>query len=384
MNLKLVDKELVKIRRHLHAYPELSEEELQTADKIVRFVARYHPTTVIERVGGTGVLVVFDFGKIGPTILFRAELDALPIQEVNDFKYRSTVDNVAHKCGHDGHATILIGLAKCLSEQPFANGKIVLLFQPAEENGVGAKAVLSDPKFEVIQADYVFAFHNLPGYPLHQVVVRKGSFTASVKSVVIKIYGKTAHAAEPEYGANPALAIASILNNTNSLSNNQPEREDFVVITPIHIDMGNISYGVSAGYGELRLTLRTWTEEQLNLLSKQVLKIIQSATEEHQLQSEIEWTHHFVANENNAEAVDTIFQAAINSKVSVISSPYPFKWGEDFGLFTQHYKGAMFGIGAGKNTPALHNPDYDFPDAIIPTGVNVFYNIASNILGQGS
>jgi metal-dependent amidase/aminoacylase/carboxypeptidase family protein len=92
----------------------------------------------------------------------------------------------------------------------------------------------------------------------------------------------------------------------------------------------------------------------------------------------------FVAHENNAEAVDTIFQAAINSKVSVISSPYPFKWGEDFGLFTQHYKGAMFGIGAGKNTPALHNPDYDFPDAIIPTGVNVFYNIASNILGQGS
>jgi metal-dependent amidase/aminoacylase/carboxypeptidase family protein len=239
---------------------------------------------------------------------------------------------------------------------------------------------LNDPKFEAIQPDYVFAFHNLPGYPLHQVVVRKGSFTAAVISIIIKIHGKTAHAAEPEHGANPALAIAAILKNTNALSNNQPEREDFTVITPIHVDMGKIYYGISAGYGEVRLTLRTWTAEQLNLLTEKILQIIQSFTKAHQLQTEIEWTHHFAANQNNTKAVDTIFQAAIDNQISVITRPYPFKWGEDFGLFTQHYKGAMFGIGAGENTPALHNPDYDFPDAIIPTGVNLFYKIASKIL----
>jgi amidohydrolase len=380
VKLNIIDKELVKIRRHLHAHPELSGQEYQTADKIVEFVARYHPTTIIEKVGGTGVLVVFDSGKKGATIFFRAELDALPIEEINEFEHRSTVKNVAHKCGHDGHATILIGLAKRLSEQPFVNGKIVLLFQPSEENGAGAKAVLNDPKFEAIQPDYVFAFHNLPGYPLHQVVVRKGSFTAAVISIIIKIHGKTAHAAEPEHGANPALAIAAILKNTNALSNNQPEREDFTVITPIHVDMGKIYYGISAGYGEVRLTLRTWTAEQLNLLTEKILQIIQSFTKAHQLQTEIEWTHHFAANQNNTKAVDTIFQAAIDNQISVITRPYPFKWGEDFGLFTQHYKGAMFGIGAGENTPALHNPDYDFPDAIIPTGVNLFYKIASKIL----
>ncbi|MFT4754883.1 MAG: amidohydrolase [Salibacteraceae bacterium] len=382
MKLNQVDKDLVKIRRHLHAHPELSEQEYETADKIVEFVARYHPTTIIEKVGGTGVLVVFDSGKKGATILFRAELDALPISEVNEFEYRSTVETVAHKCGHDGHATILIGLAKRLSERPFVNGKIVLLFQPAEENGVGAEAVLGDPKFVAINPDYVFAFHNLPGYPLHQVVVRNGSFTAAVKSIVIKIYGKTAHAAEPEHGANPALAIATILYKTDTLSNNQPEREDFAVITPIHIEMGNINYGISAGYGELRLTLRTWTEEQLDLLIQNIVQIIQSAAEAHQLKIEIESTHHFVANQNNTKAVDTIFQAAIDNQISVITRPYPFKWGEDFGLFTQHYKGAMFGIGAGEDTPALHNPDYDFPDAIIPTGVNLFYKIASKILSN--
>ncbi|MFT6333493.1 MAG: amidohydrolase [Saprospiraceae bacterium] len=384
MNLNIVDKELVKIRQHLHAHPELSEREFQTADMVVEFVARYNPTKVIERVGGTGVLVIFDFAQKGPTVLFRAELDALPIQEINEFDHRSTVDNVAHKCGHDGHATILIGLAKRLSDQPFANGKIVLLFQPAEENGAGAKAVLNDPKFLVVQPDYVFAFHNLPGYPLHQVVIKYGSFTAAVKSIAIKIQGKTAHAAEPEHGANPAMAIAALLSCTNSLSNNQPEREDFAVITPIHIEMGSSNYGISAGHGVLRLTMRTWTEEQLDLLTQNVLRVIQSVTQAENLETDIEWIQHFVANQNNTKAVDIISQAAYNNQISITTRLYPFKWGEDFGLFTQYYKGAMFGIGSGEHTPALHNPDYDFPDAIIPTGVNLFYEIATNILRKDS
>ncbi len=373
--------ELVRFRHHLHAHPELSGQEYQTAKKIAETITRFNPTSIVEKVGGTGLLVIFDSGQKGSTILFRAELDALPIHEINDFAYRSTVDNIAHKCGHDGHATILLGLAQRLSEKPFSRGKIVLLFQPAEENGKGAKAVLSDPKFDIIQPDFVFAFHNLPGYPLHQVVVRKQSFTSAVKSIIIKLHGKTAHAAEPEFGINPALAIASILEQTNKLSNNQPERQDFTVITPIHIEMGKIYYGISAGYGELRLTLRTWTEEHLNLVSEKILQIIQSVAQENQLKAEIEWTHHFAANQNNADSVNTVVQSAIENQLSVLQRPYPFKWGEDFGLFTQKYNGAMFGIGAGENTPALHNPDYDFPDAIIPTGVDLFYRIASKILG---
>ncbi len=372
--------ELINIRRQLHAYPELSENEYRTADKIVGFINQYKPTTIVENVGGAGVLVIFDSCKKGATILFRAELDALPIHEVNDFEYRSTVDKVAHKCGHDGHSTILIGLAKRLSEQPLSKGKVVLLFQPAEENGVGAKAVLSDPKFANIQPNYVFAFHNLPGYPLHQVVVRKHSFTAAVKSIIISLQGKTAHAAEPEFGINPALAIASILSRINALSNNQPERADFAVITPIHIDMGKPYYGISAGYGELRLTIRAWTEEQLDLLSEKVLEIIHSTAKVNQLKSKVNWTHHFAANQNDAQLVDMVSQAAIDNQLSVVHREYPFKWGEDFGLFTQKYKGTMFGIGSGENSPALHNPDYDFPDQIIPSGVNLFYSIASKIL----
>jgi amidohydrolase len=373
--------ELTYIRRHLHANPELSGKEFYTSKKVVEIIKRYHPADIIENVGGTGVVAIFDSGTKGETVLFRSELDALPIHETNDLEYRSTVDQVAHMCGHDGHTTILIGLAKRLFEQPLTKGKVVLLFQPAEEDGSGAKAVLADPRFSDIEPDYVFAFHNLPTYPLHQVVVRNNSFTAAVKSIVIKLYGKTAHAAEPENGINPSQAIADILNQLNSISNNHPEREDFQLITPIYISLGDINYGISAGYGEVHLTLRSWTEKQLNILSEKVLHVISSAADTYKIKSEIAWTHHFAANENDPAAVDIIFKSAIENQLSVIHRPYPFKWGEDFGLFTQKYKGAMFGIGAGESNAALHNPDYDFPDAIIPTGVDLFHKIAIKILG---
>ena len=372
--------ELQSIRKYLHQHPELSGNEYRTAKKIVEFVSQYNPTTVIENLGETGVLALFDFGNNGPTIMFRAELDALPIQEVNEFEHRSTTKNVSHKCGHDGHSTILIGLAKLLSEKPLNKGRIALLFQPAEETGDGAKAVLNDPGFEAVRPDYVFALHNLPGYPLHQIVVRDGSFTAAVKSITIKLSGKTAHAAEPEHGINPALAISTLVEKCLELSNNNLEDSDFSVVTPVHIEMGSIDFGISAGYGEVRFTIRTWTEDRLDTLTEKIKAVINSTTKEHQLKAIIEISHHFRANQNDTEAVNTIRQSAIKNKLSLTERPFPFKWGEDFGLFTQKYKGAMFGLGSGENTPALHNPDYDFPDEITSTGVNTMYEIASKIM----
>lgn len=376
-----LEEKLSSIRKNLHAHPELSGKEFRTAKKIVEFIGDYNPTTVIENVGGTGVLAIFDFKNEGETILFRAELDALPIDEINEFAHRSKTVNVSHKCGHDGHSTILIGLAKKLSKVPFPKGKIVLLFQPAEENGEGAKAVLNDAKFKSILPDYVFALHNLPGYPLHEIVVKEGSFTAAVKSLTVKLFGKTAHAAEPEYGVNPGLAIASILQKTSELSNNITHHPDFSVVTPIHINMGSIDYGISAGYGEVRLTIRTWTEDKLSALAERIENMVVSVAKDHNLRVEIETSHHFGANQNDPDAVSIIKESANENQLSLHNNQYPFKWGEDFGLFTQKYKGAMFGLGAGEGTPALHNPEYDFPDGVITTGVNVMYHIASKILG---
>jgi metal-dependent amidase/aminoacylase/carboxypeptidase family protein len=201
-------------------------------------------------------------------------------------------------------------LARLLTEQKPKIGKIFLLFQPAEEDGEGAKAIFSDPKFKPLKPDYIFAFHNLPGYPLNQIVVKNNSFTAGVKSIIIQIHGKTAHAAEPENGLNPALAIAEILQESAKLSNNDPNRDDFTLITPIHIEMGEIAYGISAGYGEVRLTIRTWDEYNMEKLTNELISCIKEAAANHNMPITYSWTHEFYANQNDDVAVSLIKEAA--------------------------------------------------------------------------
>lgn len=382
LNEVSVYNEFSEIRRRFHSLPELSGAEKKTAYEIVEILKQFPSFRLYENIGGAGVLAVYDSKKKGKAILIRAELDALPIQEHNKFRHRSKANGVAHMCGHDGHLTILLALAKQISERPVAKGKVFLLFQPAEEDGRGAQAILNDPQFDAFKFDYVFALHNLPGYPLKQIIVKKGAFTAAVKSLIIRLNGKTAHAAEPENGINPAMAISEILQKTSQLSNNAPNSKTFSVITPVRVNMGELAYGVSAGYGEIHFTIRTWTEAGLTKLSKKITQMVMTIAHKQKLKVQIEWDYHFRANENNAAAVNFIRKAGIENGFDVVEQKQPFKWGEDFGLFTQQFKGAMFGIGSGENCPALHNPDYDFPDEIIPTAVQLFYSTLNKALEE--
>lgn len=372
---------LVKLRKVLHKHPELSGHETETAKRIAGFLGSYKPTQLIEGIGGTGVAAVFAYFDHGPTVLVRCELDALPIQEINTFEYKSETDGVSHKCGHDGHMAIVAGVAAHLSKNRPKVGKVVLLFQPAEENGEGAKAVLEDPQFEEIKPDYVVALHNLPSYAKHHIVCRPNSFTASVQSIIIKLHGKTAHAGEPDMGVNPALAIAEILQQTNALQIER-ERNDFKQVTPIQIEMGEEAFGISAGYGEVKLTIRTWDSDTMQELATECEEVAKAVSKKHKLKLEIEWTQFFAANQNNEDMVHVIKEAAHQNGFEYTEKKEPFRWGEDFGLFTEKFKGAMFGIGSGEDTPALHNPDYDFPDEIIPTGVQMFTSIIDQLLKE--
>ena len=208
--------------------------------------------------------VVYAFGAGGPTILFRCELDALPIQEVNTFAHQSITDGTSHKCGHDGHMAIVAGLAPWLSQCTFRTGTVILLFQPAEETGKGAETVVDNPHFARFQPDYVFALHNIPGYPLHQLLWQPRQFSATVQSIAISLFGKESHAAEPENGINPAPAIAELIQAFGQLVQPDTLHPDFTLITPVHILMGQKQYGISAGYGELHLTLRTWGTDRMD------------------------------------------------------------------------------------------------------------------------
>lgn len=363
---------LVHFRRELHAHPEVSGDEHDTARRVVGMLNPLRPDALLEELGGTGVLATFGTDTEGPQIMLRCELDALPIEEVNTFAHRSRYDGVSHKCGHDGHTTILTGVAMRLARERPERGRVHLLYQPAEENGAGAKAVLEDPRMQDRSFDLVLALHNLPGYPLGSVVVRKGAFTASVNSMVITFTGRTSHAAEPEHGENPALAVAELLQGAIGLQHNVPADAHMRVVTPVHVDLGSLDYGISAGRAEVHLTVRCWNDEELRRLEKEIEQVAGRCAKEHGLGSTIAYTHTFQANMNDDAAAELMRKAAIEAGARIVDRAHPFKWGEDFGLFTTRYKGCMIGLGAGEDLPALHNPDYDFPDALIPTGVEIF------------
>lgn len=371
-----IDYELLRdFRRTLHSHPEVSGEEKETSRRIRAFLLNTNADSIESDIGGYGIVATWDSGKPGKHLLFRADMDALPIEEENDLDYISKNKGVSHSCGHDGHSTILCGLAFFISQNRPSSGKVSLLFQPAEENGEGAKAMLADPKFKPFKPDLVFALHNLPGYPQGTVVLKKGNFTAAVNSLVINLKGKTAHAAEPENGVNPALALAEILQQSIAMENNKAAREDMRVVTPVFVELGEKAYGISAGKASIHLTLRCWNDDYLRKLEKDIEDLTIAIAERHRLKVDFDYTQTFHANVNHPEAFNVLQKAVANSGLTAIERAYPFKWGEDFGLFTNEFNGCMFGIGSGENSPALHNPDYDFPDNITPDGVRVFSEI---------
>lgn len=376
--LKHILPDLRAIRHHLHQNPELSQKEYKTSKWVLEYLQK-HTKAKTCIVAGTGVIAIFDSTKKGKDILLRADIDALPISEINEFEHKSTVQGVSHKCGHDGHTVMLLGVARMLEEQPIENGKVVLLFQPAEEVGKGAEAVLNDPIFQDWSFDFVFALHNLPGFKKNQIVVKENVFNATVKSLIIKLQGRTAHAAEPEKGENPSYAIAEIIQFAKALNHNFPEKDDFFLITPVHINIGEMAYGVSAGSGEIHLTIRSWDLDLFDQKCDQLLELVENECAKYSLSYDSSWTEVFYTNKNSSQANDYIRLAANRNNFEINEMSHSFKWGEDFGLFTQIYKGAMFGLGAGVDTPALHNPDYDFPDDIIETGIQQFYQIIQEI-----
>jgi amidohydrolase len=377
---KFILKEIIPLRKELHQHPEVSGDESKTAQRILYFLSNYQPNEIITNLGGHGILAIYKGKKEGKSILFRCELDALPIQETNSFDHKSIYNGVSHKCGHDGHMAILCGLAKRITENPLQQGTVMLLFQPAEENGTGAKSVVTDSKFKKINIDYAFALHNLPGFPLHQIVVKEHAFTCAVNSMVIELHGKTSHAGEPENGINPALAISEIIVAFDKKNQTDISKDDYCLITPIYIMMGEKAYGVSAGYGEVHFTIRSdsnaWMQKTERALETMVLDIALK----HHLKSKIRWTDSFQANENDVDAVHYVKKSAIKLDLNIQENKTPFTFGEDFGFITQKFKGTMFGLGAGENLPSLHNPDYDFPDEIIETGIALFDHITKEIL----
>lgn len=370
-----MNQQLIEFRKELHKHPELSNQEENTAGRIRDWLDGTYPDLFIDRIGGHGLAAVWDSKKPGPSLLFRCELDALPLNEISVIPHRSIFQKRGHLCGHDGHMAILSGLALHLKENRPATGKVILLFQPAEETGEGAKLVISDERIKTLAPDYVFALHNLPGFKSNALILADQHFSAASSGLEIRLTGKSSHAAEPENGINPAMAVARIVSAYHDMVSIEELFQDFILLTIIHIALGGKAYGTSPGEAELRATLRAYKESDLEKLKKISIQLAEEIAGSEGLTVSHKWTEVFPATLNHLDAVDLIKGIAERKKWETVNIRSPFKWSEDFGHFTQAYKGAMIGIGSGTHHPSLHNPDYDFPDEILERGVELFASI---------
>ena len=366
-------------RRTLHQYPELSNHELQTAHRVKDVFKRFQPDETVSSLGGHGVAFVFNGFKKGPTTLIRCELDALPIEECNDFAHRSVHQGVSHKCGHDGHMAIVTALGEMLSENKPKSGRVILAFQPAEETGEGAINMVNDPSFSNYLPDFAFALHNYPGLELGHVAVKSGSFNCASRGMIIRLKGKTSHAAHPENGVSPALAMCSIIESLAALPETLTQRS---WVTVIHASLGEIAFGTSPGDAVVMATLRSETNEAMESLVNAATEIAQELAQQHGLTWSLEWQDVFQASVNSQLGAELVVKACQSTQTPCHILKEPMRWSEDFGQFTAVAKeGAMFVLGSGSKSPQLHNPDYDFPDELIPVGKAVFADLIEQING---
>ena len=371
-------------RRALHRLPEISGEEADTAAAVAAMLSAAAPDRIWQGLGGHGVAAAWNGAAPGPALLIRAELDALPIAEESGAPHASERAGRAHLCGHDGHMAILAGLARRLSRRRPARGRVILLFQPAEETGEGAAAVLADPRFPELAPDMGVALHNLPGLPRGKAIVAPGPACSASRGMRISLQGREAHASSPETGLSPAPALARLVEELPALSAGAgPADPGFRLVTLTHARMGAPAFGVAPGRAELFATLRTPQDDAMEGLVADAVARAEAAARSHGLALEIGWQDVFAACVNAQEPAEALARAAGRAGLDVSAEGLPMRFSEDFGRFGRAAPAALLLLGAGTDHPPLHDPRYDFPDALIADGVALFSALIDEGLGNG-
>jgi amidohydrolase len=366
-------RELTAFRQDLHRTPELSGEEKETARRVCEMLAPTRPDKVLTGLGGHGVAAIYDSGVPGPTILFRSELDALPIQELGQVEYRSTVPGKAHLCGHDGHSTILLGLGRVLSRAKPARGRVILMFQPAEENGAGAAAVVADPRYPEIKPDWAFSLHNMPEVPFGIGKLGAGPANCASRGIRVRLTGSTAHASRPADGISPMKALAELMPAIEACRSNTPLGPDYSLVTLTHASMGAETFGVAPGEAKFMATLRTVADSVMADLVSRVETLVRETAERHGLGYSWEYDDVFPASVNDSEATAILLAGLERAGLQHELQTLPSVGSEDFGWFgISGAKSAMVFLGSGPDWPRVHTPEYDFRDELIPIGVRIF------------
>ena len=381
-SIRKFHKELTSLRRDLHANPEMGFKELRTAS-IVAGALQALGIEVHRGVGQTGVVGIIEGKKTdsGRMVGLRADMDALPILEENEIEHRSTQPGLMHACGHDGHTAMLLGAARYLAQTRNFNGKVALIFQPAEEGLGGAKAMIDDGLFDKFPCDSIYAMHNWPALPAGVIGINPGPMMAASDRFEIKIHGRGGHGAHPYQTIDPIIVAAQLITALQTIVSRNVHPIESAVVSLGHIHSGNAAApSVIPSHATLIGTVRTFSDDVQKIVEARMRTLVSTIAEAFGAKAELNYTRQYPATINSLKEANFLADVATDlfGSERVVRNLIPSMGSEDFSFMLQKKPGAYFRLGQGgaEQGKLLHNPKFDFNDDIIPAGSSMFAALA--------
>jgi amidohydrolase len=377
------------IRRDIHAHPELAYQEVRTADVVAKALTDWG-IPIHRGLGKTGVVGIVKNGTSSRAVGLRADMDALPMTEHNTFAHASRHAGKMHACGHDGHTAMLLAAAKHLAKHRHFDGTVYLIFQPAEEGGGGAKAMIDDGIFQRFPMEAVFGAHNWPGMPAGTVAVSPGAMMASSNSFRVVIRGKGSHAALPYMGIDPVPVACQLVMGWQTIITRNRKPIDPGVISATMIHTGE-AINVVPDSAEIRGTVRTFSIETLDLIERRMREMAEHTCAAYGATCEFEFHRTYPPTVNHAAETEFVRRSLAGVVGAAQVVPFePTMGAEDFSFFLQEKPGCYFMLGNGDGAHRegghgmgpcmLHNPSYDFNDELIPVGASCWVKLAEDWL----
>lgn len=382
-SIPLPSYELLREWRHdFHRHPETAFEEYRTSDRVASLLTEWG-LDVTTGIAGTGVVGVLN-GKrgTGPSIGLRADMDALHVNEESEVGHASCHPGRMHACGHDGHTTMLLGAAWALARQPDFRGRVVFIFQPAEENEGGGRAMLEDGLFERFPVDAVYGLHNWPGLPVGEAAVHDTAVMAAFDIFSLTLVGKGCHAAMPHLGTDTLLAACQLVSQLPSLISRETPPDQPAVLSVTSIQAGD-TYNVIPERVEIRGTLRCFDMSLRAHLEQRFKDAIDALANFHGLQVTFDYQSRYPATINTPEHAQRCAEVlgSLPGITRVHRQLAPSMASEDFAFLLNERPGAYIWLGNGEESASLHNPHYDFNDAVTPLGVAYWLALVRQLLG---
>ena len=370
---------LVTLRRDLHAHPELGFQEQRTSDIVANFLQQLG-IEVHRGIGKTGVVGILKKGSSECMIGLRADMDALPMQDQSGTDWQSRAEQVSHACGHDGHTVMLLGAAEKLARDVSFDGSVCFIFQPAEEGLAGAKAMINDGLFSRFPCEAVYAIHNWPELPLGQVQTRPGAIMAAADRFDIRVLGGGGHAAQPHLTRDTLLATSELVVQLNTLVSRALDPCETALLTVTRMQ-GGFSHNMIPAEANITGTVRTFSPAAQATIEARLRQMAEHITAAHGLHAEVSYLRYYPATLNSNAEAQFCLQALTQAGIKAEAAPQPALTSEDFAFMLQARPGAYLWLGSAPCKP-LHHAAYDFNDALIPHGVNVFVTLIRQALAE--